>query len=65
MTLKTTESLYIYSLYIYIATPVSYGNSQARGQIGAAAANLCYSHSNAKSKPRLQPTPQFMATLDT
>ena len=40
----------------------AYGGSQARGQIGVAAAGLHHSHSNAKSEPRLQP-PQLMATL--
>ena len=32
--------------------------------IGAAAARLCQSHSNAGSEPHLQPTPQLMATPD-
>ena len=35
-----------------------------RGQIKAEAAGLHHSHSNARSKPRLRPTPQFMATPD-
>ena len=39
----------------------AYGGSQARGLIGAVAAGLHQSHSNSGSKPRLQPTPQFMA----
>ena len=30
-------------------TPASYGNSQARGHIGAAAASLHHSHSNTES----------------
>ena len=47
-----------------MATPVAYGSSQARGQIGAAAARLCLSHSNASSEPPLQPTPQPMAKPD-
>ena len=46
------------------ATPLAYGSSQARDRIGAVAASLRQSHSNAGSKPRLQPTPQFLATLD-
>ena len=46
------------------ATPVVYGDSQARGLMGAVAAGLCHSHSNAGSEPRLQPTPQLMAMLD-
>ena len=46
------------------AAPVAYGDSQARGRIGAVAAGLHQSHSNAGSKPRLRPTPQLMATPD-
>ena len=46
------------------ATPVAYGGSQARGLIGAVAASLRHSHSNARSEPRLQPTLQLMATPD-
>ena len=36
----------------------------SRGQIGAVAAGFCHSHSNARSKPRLQSTPQLTATPD-
>ena len=36
--------------------PAAYGGSQARGRIGAIAAGLRHSHSNAGSEPRLQPT---------
>ena len=39
--------------------------SQVRGQIEAVATSLCQSHSNAGSKPRLQPTPQLTATPDS
>ena len=46
------------------AAPVAYGGSQARGQIRALAPGLQYSHSNTRSKPHLQPTPQLMATLE-
>ena len=41
-----------------------YGSSQARGLIEAVAAGLRQSHSNARSEPSLQPTPQLTATLD-
>ena len=44
------------------ATPAAYGGSQARGLIGAVAAGLHQSHSNAGSEPHLQPTPQLTAT---
>ena len=46
------------------AAHVAYGGSQARGLIGDIAASLCQSHSNARSKPHLQPTPQLTATMD-
>ena len=46
------------------AAPVAYGDSQARGLIGAVATGLRQSHSNAGSEPRLQPTPQLTATPD-
>ena len=42
--------------------PAAYGDSQARGQIGAVVADL--HHSNARSEPSLEPTPQLMAALD-
>ena len=34
---------------LFRVTPAAYGGSQARGQIGVAAASLCHSHSNAGS----------------
>ena len=43
---------------------MAYGSSQARGGIGATAASLHHSHSNAGSDLRLQPTPQLLATLN-
>ena len=46
------------------AEPVAYGGSQARGLIGAVAAGLHHSHSNAGSEPRLRPTPPLTATPD-
>ena len=45
-------------------SPLAYGGSQARSQIGAAAAGLCHSHSNTGSELLLQLTPQLMAMLD-
>ena len=44
--------------------PTAYGGSQARGQIEAIAADLCQSHSNTGSEPRVQPATQLMAMLD-
>ena len=46
------------------ATPVAYGSSQALGWIGATAAGLHHSLSNARCKQRLWPTPQLTATPD-
>ena len=50
--------------FLFRSAPSAYGNFQARGQIGAAAASLCHSHSNAGFEPCLQPTPHLTATLD-
>ena len=49
---------------LFRAEPMTYGSSQARGQIGTVATSLHHSHSNARSEPHLRPTPQLMATLD-
>ena len=58
-------NLFIFlSLVLLRATPATYGGSQVRGLIGAEAAGLHHSHSNARSEPRLRPTPQLMATMD-
>ena len=51
-------------LLLFRAAPAAYGGSQARAQIGAVAAGLHHSHSNARSEPRLQLTPQLMALPD-
>ena len=58
------SSLFKIFFCLFRVEPVAYGRSQARGQIGAAAASLRQSHSNVGSEPRLQPTPQLMATSD-
>ena len=39
--------------FLFTASPVAYGSSWARDRIRAAAASLCHSHSNARSKPCL------------
>ena len=56
--------LHTFSFLLFRAAPVAYGDSQARGQIGAVAAGLHHSHSNTRPKPHLRPTPQLTATLD-
>ena len=53
--------LFIY-LFILVyrllrAPPTAYGGSQARGLIGAVAAILHHSHSNARSEQCLRPSP--------
>ena len=50
------------SFCIFRAAPAAYGGSQAKGQIGAVAAGLRQSDSNAGSEPHLQPTLQLTAT---
>ena len=44
-------------LCLFRATSSAYGSSQARGQIGAAAAGLCHICSNSRSELHLRPTP--------
>ena len=56
--------LFVVVVAISWAAPAAYGGSQARGPVGAVAASLRQSHSNAGSEPRLQPTPQLTATPD-
>ena len=46
------------------AASSAHGGSQARGRIGAAAAGLHRSHSNAGSEPSLRPAPQLSTTPD-
>ena len=48
-------------MYLFLS---AYGGSQARGPIGAVAAGLHHSHSNTRSKPCVQPTPQLPAMQD-
>ena len=46
------------------ATPAAPGDSQARSRIVAVATGLCHRHSNPRSEPHLEPTPQLTAMLD-
>ena len=46
-----THTMYVYkNIHIFVlrAPPAAYSSSQARGQIGATAAGLHHSHSNAR-----------------
>ena len=61
---KLFSFVFYFIFCLFRAPPAAYGGSQARGPIGATAASLCQSHSNARSKPRLRPTPQLTATPD-
>ena len=66
---KHCKSTIFYFIYLFIfflpwAAPVAYGGSQARGRIGAVAADLHQSHSNAGSELPLWPTVQLTATPD-
>ena len=56
--------VFLFCFLHFRAAPVAYGSSQAKGQIGAAAAGLHHSHSNLGSKLCLQPTPQLTAVPD-
>ena len=64
----STEHQLFFFFFVVVAiswaAPAAYGGSQARGLIGAVATGLRQSHSNAGSKPRLQPTPQLTAMPD-
>ena len=56
--------MYIYIVFcLFRAAFTAYGGSQARGPIRAEATCVC--HSNTGSELHLQPTPQFMAMLDS
>ena len=65
---KTSIIYYHCSLIIIIiifrTTSTAYGSSQVRGRIIAVATGLDHSHSYAKSKPHLWPTPELMAMQD-
>ena len=62
---RVREITFFFCLFaISRAAPTAHGGFQARGQIGAVDASLRQSHSNVGSEPRLQPTPQLMATPD-
>ena len=49
---------------LFRAAPAACGGSQARGPIGATAAGLHQSHSNARSDPCLRRAPQLTAPSD-
>ena len=59
------DFLFFFFLLLFRAMPAEYGGSQARGPVRATVASLWHSHSNARSKLCLQPTPQLTAVLDS
>ena len=64
---KTYLIVYFIYLFIFVflrAAFSAYGDSHARGLMGAVATGLHQRHSNVGSEPCLQPTPQLTATLD-
>ena len=62
---KSGETFFFYFVFcLFRAASMAYGDSQARGRIGATAAGLHKSHSNTGSEPCLRAIPQLMATPD-
>ena len=57
-------TVFVFVGLLFRVTPMACRSSQAQGGIRTTAAGLHHSHSNARSKPSLRPTPQLMATLD-
>ena len=60
-----TLIVFFFFLTFFRAAPKVYGNSQAKGQIGASPASLHHSHSNARSfnswvRPRIEPTSSWI-----
>ena len=49
--METWDLLFFFFFLLFRTIPEAYGSSQARGQIGAVAADLCHSHSNTRSEP--------------
>ena len=49
---------------LFRGAPTAYGGIQTRGRIGAIAAGLHHSHSNARSELCLRPEPQLTAMPD-
>ena len=57
-------TLLVIYIFPFMAVPVTYGNSQAKGWIGAAAEAYSTSQGNTGSKPHLWSTPYLAATPD-
>ena len=61
---KRLHSFLFLFLSFFRAKTMAYESSQAQGPIRAVASGLHHSHSNTRSEPHLQPTPQLTATPD-
>ena len=61
---KKNLDFFFFFFLLFRAAPATYRGSQVRGLIGATAAGLYHSHSNAGSEPHLWSTPQLKATPD-
>ena len=65
---RNVEGLWTFFFFFFLffclfrAAPTAYGGGRARDWIGAVTAGLHHSHSNARSKPHLRPTPQVTTT---
>ena len=59
-----TLNIFNIIICLFRAALEAYGGSQAWGQVGAVAAGLHHSCSNAGSEPHLRPTPQLTAMPD-
>ena len=55
---------YFFFFFFFRAVPSSTWKFPDKGRIGAIAAGLHHSRSNARYEPHLRPTPQLMATPD-
>ena len=53
VTPKLKMHFFFFFFVFFRASPMAYGSSQARGQIGAASGGQCYSYSNLASEPCL------------
>ena len=51
--LLETDTFFFFVFCLFRAAPAAYAGSQARGPIGAVAAGLLHSHSNAESELQL------------
>ena len=60
---RDSRQFFFFFSFLFRATPAAFGSSQARVWIGAAAAGLCHSHSNARYKPHLWTTSELAAML--